>query len=268
MAITGILSGLNQVNSNSMLGANSTVTGSQYPSQATAQSQSPVTDSLSTGANITTPVNQGTTYAPTNITAPTSWDVSGNQTVAGNMNQLTSDNSPYIQLARTHALEGQNARGILNSSMTQTASDAAAYQAALPIAQADASTYAKAAGYNADQVNQDNIKNADASNTAKQYASTVANNINMSNVDEANKAQLQTLASQNQTLIATNNNAASLFNQTMGAINNIQNNATMDAATKAKAINTYYALLKNQLAVLGQTQGLNLSSLLLDSPMA
>lgn len=244
MAMDGILSGLT-----SLSGANISA-----PTQASS-------------GNITAPT-QGVAYNPTNITTPTNWNVSGNQTVAGNMNQLTSDNSPYIQIARTKALENQNARGLLNSSMTQTASDSAAYQAALPIAQADASTYAKAAGYNTDQTNQANIRDADATNTAKQYAATVANNVNMSNLDATNKAQLQDLASKNQALISTNNNAASLFNQTMGAINNIQNNSAMDATAKATAINNYYALLKNQLAILGKTQGLDLSSLLIDRPMA
>lgn len=82
------------------------------------------------------------------------WNVTTPQTVAGQVNSLTDPNSPLIQQARAQALQGMNARGIVNSSLAQTAADAAAYQTALPIATADAATYSKAAGYNVDQANQ------------------------------------------------------------------------------------------------------------------
>lgn len=82
------------------------------------------------------------------------WNIDGSQTVAGQLKDLLNPNNPLMQQARTGALEQMNNRGLSNSSMAMTAGDAAAYQAALPIAQADAATYAKATSYNADQKNQ------------------------------------------------------------------------------------------------------------------
>jgi len=82
------------------------------------------------------------------------WNIDGSQTVAGQLKDLLNPNNPLMQQARTGALEQMNNRGLSNSSMALTAGDAAAYQAAMPIAQADAATYAKATSYNADQKNQ------------------------------------------------------------------------------------------------------------------
>ena len=58
---------------------------------------------------------------------------------------------------------------MLNSSMAMTAADSAAYDAAMPIATADAATYSKAAGYNVDQANQVALKNTDYTNAAGQF---------------------------------------------------------------------------------------------------
>jgi hypothetical protein len=56
-------------------------------------------------------------------------------------NGLTYDDSPYIDRARLSAMEYANSRGLLNSSMAAGAGEAAAIDAALPIAQSDASAY-------------------------------------------------------------------------------------------------------------------------------
>ena len=59
--------------------------------------------------------------------------------------QLTRDiaqNSPYMQLARQSGLNQANSRGMLNSSIAAGASQGAAIQAAMPMAQADAAMLA------------------------------------------------------------------------------------------------------------------------------
>jgi len=83
----------------------------------------------------------------------TRWDVAPNETVRSQLQQIIADDSPLMQQARARALQTANARGLLNSSMAMTAADSAMYDAAMPIAQQDASTYARAGEFNAGQAN-------------------------------------------------------------------------------------------------------------------
>ena len=69
--------------------------------------------------------------------APAAWNQQPDS-VAGNLQGLLTGNSTYIQRARQSGLETANRRGLLNSSMAVGAAEGAAYDAALPIAAADA----------------------------------------------------------------------------------------------------------------------------------
>lgn len=60
-------------------------------------------------------------------------------TVAGQMEGLLAKGGPYMQQARTQALQGMHARGLINTNMALQAGEAAARQSALPIATSDAS---------------------------------------------------------------------------------------------------------------------------------
>lgn len=62
--------------------------------------------------------------------------------VSSQFNTLIQEDSPLIQEARRRADEQSQARGLLSSSAAMNRSQRAAYEAALPIAQADAATYA------------------------------------------------------------------------------------------------------------------------------
>lgn len=84
---------------------------------------------------------------------PTGWDVQPNETVRSQLQQIIADDSPLMQQARTRALQTANSRGLLNSTMSQTAADSAMYDAAYPIAAADAGLYGEAARFNADASN-------------------------------------------------------------------------------------------------------------------
>lgn len=85
------------------------------------------------------------------------WNVTPNQTVASQFASLTDPNSALMQQARARAMQGMNSRGIINSSMAQTAADSAMYDAAMPIAKQDAATYADAGKTNAGFTQQWNI---------------------------------------------------------------------------------------------------------------
>lgn len=85
------------------------------------------------------------------------WNVAPNQTVASQFASLTDPNSALMMQARARALQGMNGRGLINSTMAQTAADAAMYDAAMPIAKQDAATYADAGKTNAGFTQQWNI---------------------------------------------------------------------------------------------------------------
>src|SRR5207244_7775125 len=69
----------------------------------------------------------------------------GNETVAGQLSKILSSGSPYLQRAQANALDTANDRGLLNTSMAAGAGTAAAIDAALPVATADANTHTTAA---------------------------------------------------------------------------------------------------------------------------
>lgn len=197
-----------------------------------------------TGALPTTglpPTSTTPSPGPANVAqvgAPNTWNVTPDQTVEGRIQSILATNNPIIQSARTRALETANGRGLLNSSMAVQAGEQAAQQAALPIAQADAATAAKAASYNADEPNQVALKNVDAQN----------------------QRGLQQLQMENSKLLQTNNQAATAFNQALVAIANINQNDKMDANAKTQAIAQIQAQLQAQLKTLGATTGLDLTS--------
>lgn len=207
------------------------------------------------------------------VAAPTQWNVDAPQTVQGQIKDIINPNSPLMQQARTGALEQMNSRGLLNSSMAITAGDDAAYRAAVPIATADASTYAKSASYNADAQNQANLANAQLQNQAGQSNLTASTQTsiakmnddtqkNLANLDIQSRTNLQQLQNDNQILLNTNSQAASLFSNATSALNNIAMSTTMDGPAKQTASAQVWANLQSQFKVLSKTSGLNLSGTL------
>jgi len=86
------------------------------------------------------------------------------ETVQGQMQGLMDENGQYMQQARADALRTANERGMLNSAMAASGGTDAAIRSALPIATADAGTYAGAADYNVALKNQATMWNADQTN--------------------------------------------------------------------------------------------------------
>ena len=121
---------------------------------------------MSQTENTVKAVNGQVGYEARQLADPTKWNVTDDQTVAGQVRKLIAGNDEIQQMETTRAKQGMNAGGLMSSTMGLQAVEAARYAAALPIAQADAGTYGRAAAYNADTENQFAGKNVDASNAA------------------------------------------------------------------------------------------------------
>lgn len=80
--------------------------------------------------------------------------VAPQQTVQEQIRGIIAENSPLMQQARATSRGQMNERGLINSSIANTAGQAAVLQAAMPIAQADAAMYADTAKTNNAYANQ------------------------------------------------------------------------------------------------------------------
>lgn len=103
-------------------------------------------------------------------------------TVAGQLNTLLSSGSPYIERARYSAAETANSRGLLNSSMAAGAGEAAAIDAALPIASQDAGIF-----------NTTRLTNQQYKNRASEFGANAANTTSMFNAGQSNQFASQRL---------------------------------------------------------------------------
>ena len=140
-------------------------------------------------------------------------------TVEGRIGGLLSRTSDYMKRAETRAKQMMNRRGLLNSSMAVGASQAASIDAALPIAQQDAGTYANMqmanqqaenqaaqfnAGtdvqnrqFNASMLQQSNMAQAGYENDAARISADMQQKAKMFNADALNKAAAQFAADRN-----------------------------------------------------------------------
>lgn len=91
--------------------------------------------------------------------------VSPQQTVAGQLNKITSEDSPTMQRAKTEGMLTAGRRGLQNSSIAAGTAMGAMVDRALPIAQQDANTNAVQSQKNQDALNQTELFNTD--NTVK-----------------------------------------------------------------------------------------------------
>lgn len=129
-------------------------------------------------------------YTPVQAT-PTEWKADDSQSVAANVNKISTSGSPQMQSAETRAKQEMNARGMLNSSMAIGAGQKAVYDAALPIATADANINAQRGQFNANQATQTSQFNAGAQNESGQFNAQEANKADAARFDVAGKMQLQ-----------------------------------------------------------------------------
>lgn len=105
-------------------------------------------------------------------------NVDPNSLVSTHITDLMGKDSPYKKQFVTGAMQAGNARGLLNSSMTASAGEAAAAQGLLPVAQGNAQAY-----YGRNTANQD------ASNRSREYGATAFNTNQAQNQNAINTAK-------------------------------------------------------------------------------
>jgi len=151
----------------------------------------PQTDLTGTGYNATAGTSTG--YDPTK------WNVDAGQTVSGQLKDILDSGSPLLKQAEARSNMRMNSRGLLNSSLAVGAGQSALYDAALPIAQADAQTNAQSANFNAnasnvasqfgaDAANKQSLVNQDATNRAAEFQAGATNQANATNQEATNRA--------------------------------------------------------------------------------
>ncbi len=165
---------------------------------------------------------------------------------ASEANKASSTNAQIgTQASLANAAEANKA-GALAAGARNTA-NLALYDASSKkeIAQLNASTQEKLA--NLDSATRMSIQN-NVSDTQQRLA----------NLDSATRMSIATAESYNKQLLQTNATAASMQNQFVQIMANIQNSTTMDEPAKIKAMNTQLGIYKKGLATVGAIAGYNL----------
>lgn len=129
-------------------------------------------------------------------------------TTSGQLNDLLKSGSPYLELARSQALQASAARGLQNSSLAAGAGESAVISAAEPIAAADASTYAANQAQNLQTINA----------FGQQKSQGEINKALQTQAEAANINQILTQGSVNQQLQAS----ANAFSAFLNDVNNKQ----------------------------------------------
>lgn len=186
------------------------------------------TNSWTTAPTANGTLTSAQTYNPSLLGTPTQVNVGTQQTVAGELQNLENENSPLIQAAEAQAKQQANASGLLNSTMAITAGRTAAYNAALPVATADATTYNNDAVTNANQANTFAVDNQTAQNAAGQFNATQQNNLTSQKMTQA------------MTAASTAQQAGSTYSNWLAQIQNSTMDASAKNAAEVQAYNTYY----------------------------
>lgn len=108
-----------------------------------------------------------------------------NETVSGQLDQILKQDNPYVARRRSSADGVSNARGLINSTMGVQAGEAAAIDAALPIAQQNASIYGQASKDNMDATNTALQFNAGSKNQGAQFNASAQNQFTKAEQDAA-----------------------------------------------------------------------------------
>ena len=201
-------------------------------------------------------------------------------TVAGQMRGLLAENSPYLQVARTGALQTAAGRGLLNSSIAAGAGEEAAIKQALPIAQQDAQTYADIGKQNAKTIS-DSLLNlqvgqlehqkglANAKITGALTTQEAAKQFETQRISES--AQLQRLEIENSMKAVLQDDqlesaerqqlsqvVGSMGNEALGAVERILRDTNIEAGAKQSAIDAVMRNYRANASTAGAVFGLNL----------
>lgn len=226
--------------------------------------------------------------AQTSVNAPS-------DTVQGQIGGIIAANSPLMQQAHRRAMERMNSRGLLNSSLAVQAGESALYDAALPIAQADAGVYNQtrlanqasdnagrqftaaaenaASATNAQLATETNARNAAAANTLQltgmdqAFKTAIANSdaqnrVLMQQLGDVTKTTLANIEADFKTLMQTSASATDMYRQSMDGISKVVADTNMNAQAKATAINGYLGWLRNGMNLVASINGVDLGNLL------
>lgn len=209
---------------------------------------------------------QGTSGVATGIGyEATPYQVAPAGLVQERLKGIIDENSPLMKQSEMLSNQQMNARGLLNSSIANTAGQQAVIASAAPIAGADAASInaamtntanaqnaasqfgANAANVasstNAQLLSAMNLANANSQNAALNLQAQAENARALAVLDNNSKQALAVLQAQNQQLLQASTSASSMFNQTVTNIANIQTNATLSEAQKNAAINSQLNML-------------------------
>ena len=163
------------------LPANPSAPNTGAPNTGTPNTDGGVTGLLSGAINRASFNNSDYGYAPELGIVNSQTD-----TVQGQLAGLLSKSSPYITRARTSAAQAMNARGGLNTSIAAGAGEAAAIDAGLPIATADAGIFSN-----------QRLANQSATNLARESGSVEANKAYLLQKSGEINSQLENLRAKN-----------------------------------------------------------------------
>jgi hypothetical protein len=173
---------------------------------------------------------------------PSQLEVTPEMTVAGQLQEITSGDSPLMALARQQGLLSAGRRGLMNSSIAAGAAQAAVTERALPIAQQDAATHLRAAEANQQALNRAKEFGASAKNVAELTNAVEANKLDalnaqlgtdVSKFNAAQRNEAELLAAQMQT--AVNQGNADAYNKAQQQFAELQTRADMEATAQSFA---------------------------------
>ena len=201
-------------------------------------------------------------------------------TVAGQMRGLLAENSPYLQVARTGALQTAAGRGLLNSSIAAGAGEEAAIKQALPIAQQDAQTYADIGKQNAKTIS-DSLLNlqvgqlehqkslANAKITGALTTQEAQKQFELQRISEAGQLQRQEIENAMKAVLQDDQLESaerqqlsqvigSMGNEALGAVERILRDTNIEANAKQSAIDAVMSNYRANSSTAGAIFGLNL----------
>ena len=242
----------------------------------------PITGQPLAVAETAAPVDEGNLAGvPIGPTGAVTREVQDEELVANQLEGLLSGDSSYIRNARQRAAELSNRRGQFTSNLFAGASERAAIESALPIAQADAQGFRDAASQNLVARNQNaiaNIQRAAQLDTALLSSRTsislanldastrvgIANmdtlaRINIANLDAGTQVEITNMNNAMQALITENQNRLQLIMQTR----NMNHDAAMETFRQEGRVElaNMDAALQTKLAQAGFTHDINMQGL-------
>lgn len=214
----------------------------------------PIADGKPTSTEPTSGTTAPSTIQP--VAAKPSAELAANQTtvsdnaqVGNQLNDLLKSDSPYIQEARLQGQQEASNRGLQNSSIAAGASQRAAIQSALPIAQQDASLFGQADL-------QDSAYTQQGAINAQNYQNTAS----LNEQNTSNQAQLNAQSENNQGRLTAEQHAHDQIAQMGQNLNtqvaNIEQNPDMSAQQKNDAIQNLVNLHNATINAIQKSQNL------------